>query len=108
MVYAAYGLRISTNREIPRLASARTSGASDVHIEFGARPASLDPAASAVTHYRSPYLDNAGNSILTLLEFETGWWHLRYVEGIDFFVSPSGTHVVVSYTAPLTIDDVSS
>ena len=108
LYYSAYGLRISTNQQIPGLVFARGTRAADLEVGLQFMPDGLRrKLGTAERTWCSPNRDRSGRPLLQIRR-TAGCdyiWFL-YSDGFEFFVNQEGTRVWATWPDGLILDDV--
>jgi len=105
-----YGLRIQSNRPIPRVRPSAPATVTDLQVSLG-----LDsdfPGAkreSPARWYASDRLDERGAPALVITKSGDGaWFRMRYSDGTEFLVDRLGTRLWAAWPEPLTIEDTAT
>lgn len=95
---------------MPGLEPVAAVGIPDVRIRFGRTPPNIDSYPRAKKPwYISPYLNSDGEPMLVGFLIDGGaYFHLRYSDGTEFYLSRAGDEVWCRWTEPSSLEDATS
>lgn len=108
--YTAYGVRITSNRPIPKLITGSASDEPGLEIRFGEKPTGLlNDESSWSVRYQSAFFDEAGQPALTIWETADGHCLVfRYTDSAEYIVARTGDRVWVACPDSMPIQNVLS
>ena len=105
-----YGLRVHSDRTIPRVQPSESTAGIDLHVTLGLLPNFLSAIRdSADRWHSSACLDELGRSKLVIWKLAGGaWFHMCYSDGTEFLVDHFGTRLWATWPEPLTVEDTAT
>jgi hypothetical protein len=109
--YLLYGLRVTSNIDVPGLLPSAGTGAEDVRVVLGEIPPRLEAevAHAGAPWHVSPHYDSSGMPTLVVRRMPGARsFHLRYGDGTEFVVEDAGRRVWCRWDEDLTLEDVAT
>lgn len=105
MRYLLYGLHVDTDHPLPGLRPSADAEAADVRMWIGAHPPSAPGFGASPGHAaaRTP-----GGDPAVSVAHDGGWYRLRYADGAEFTIDPTGTRVGCTWPAALALEDAAT
>jgi hypothetical protein len=103
-----YGLRVQSNRPIPRVGHSATAKETDLRVSLGTK-SDFPSTAGERAWYASDHRDERGVPALVISKScDDAWFHLRYSDGTEFVVDNLGTRLWAAWPEHLTVEDTAT
>jgi hypothetical protein len=104
--HAACGLRLLATGPVPGLARADGDGPWDVVVHLGSLPPTADSPGERL--HVSADRDEQGRPLLVVRALAGDGFLMRYADGTEFVVDPTGERVWARWPSPWTLDDAAT
>lgn len=112
VIYSVFGLAVSSNLTIPGLSSYSAAPAisPDLRVYLGQTPhaVAIAPAEPEDLIYASSYTNDAGNPALHIWRGADGLRHLKYDDGIEFWIDRSAKRVWGTWPESSSLEDLAT